>query len=137
MEMTVDMLRAALLDTEGSRIVKVYSNGSMDADVAEVHIDEVNENRKVATVTIVTENADNHLKQLLDAYFENRLPVEMKDFGFVRQTMTTEDIIDQLSPMMDVAKRDLMDYMSNHGYQIHQQVDGLPRWVLYTNIKIE
>lgn len=137
MEMTVDMLRAALLDTEGGRIVKIYGNGSMDADVAEVHIDEVNENRKVATVTIVTENADNHLKQLLDAYFENRLPVEMKDFGFVRQTMTTEDIIDQLSPMMVVGKRDLMDYMSNHGYQIHQQVDGLPRWVLYTNIKIE
>ena len=135
--MTVDMLRAALLDTEGGRIVKIYGNGSMDADVAEVHIDEVNENRKVATVTIVTENADNHLKQLLDAYFENRLPVEMKDFGFVRQTMTTEDIIDQLSPMMVVGKRDLMDYMSNHGYQIHQQVDGLPRWVLYTNIKIE
>lgn len=137
MEMTVDMLRAALLDTEGDRIVKIYANGSMDADVAEVHIDEVNENRKVATVTIVTENADNHLKQLLDAYFENRLPVEMNDFGFVRQTMTTEDIIDQLSPMMDVGKRDLMDYMSNHGYQIRQQVDGLPRWVLYTNIKIE
>ena len=137
MEMTVDMLRAALLDTEGGRIVKIYGNGIMDADVAEVHIDEVNENRKVATVTIVTENADNHLKQLLDAYFENRLPVEMKDFGFVRQTKTTEDIIDQLSPMMDVGKRDLMDYMSHHGYQIRQQVDGLPRWVLYTNIKIE
>ena len=135
--MTVDMLRAALLDTEGDRIVKIYGNGCMDADVAEVHIDEVNENRKVATVTIVTENADNHLKQLLDAFFENRLPVEMKDFGFVRQTKTTEDIIDQLSPMMDVGKHDLMDYMSNHGYQIRQQVDGLPRWVLYTNIKTE
>jgi len=136
MEMTVDMLRAALLDTEGGRIVKIYGNGCMDADVAEVHIDEVNENRKVATVTIVTENADNHLKQLLDAYFENRLPVKMKGFDFVRMTMTTEDIIDQLSPMMDVGKRDLMDYMSNHGYQIRQQIDGLPRWVLYSKIEI-
>ena len=130
MEMSVDMLMAALSDAGGSRIVKIYGNGSMDADIAEVHIDEVNDERKVPTVTIVTEHANNHLKELLDAFFENRLPLEAP--GYMKSALTTDEIIDMLEPMMSVDKPKLLDYMSNHGYQIRHQLDGIPRWMVYS-----
>ena len=131
-EMTVDDLRDALSYMDGRRIVKIYSYGAMDADIAEVHEDEVNENRPVATVTIVTTDADEHLKTLLDAFFMNRLPIEAP--GYCKFTYTTEEIIDLLDPMLIVDKKKLMDYMSNHGYQIRQQHDGTPRWVVYTTL---
>lgn len=131
-EMTVDDLRESLSYMDGRRIVKIYSHGSMDADIADVHEDEVNEDRPVATVTIVTTDADEHLKTLLDAFFSNRLPLDAP--GYYKMTYTTEEILDMLEPMMEVKKASLMDYMSNHGYQIQQQLDGTPRWVVYTII---
>lgn len=131
-EMTVQELIDALNYMDGRRIVKVLSHGSMDADIAEVHEDEVNEDRKVATVTIVTTDADEHLKTLLDAFFSNRLPIEAP--GYYKMTFTTEEIIDMLEPMLDVDKKRLMDYMANHGYQMQQQRDGVPRWAVYTMI---
>ena len=92
----------------------------------------MNEDRPVATVTIVTTDADEHLKTLLDAFFSNRLPLEAP--GYYKMSYTTEEILDMLEPMMEVGKARLMDYMSNHGYQIQQQLDGTPRWVVYTII---
>lgn len=131
-EMTVDDLRDALSYMDGRRIVKIWAHGGYDADIAEVHEDEVNEDRPVATVTIVTSDANQHLKALLNAFFSNRLPIEAP--GYFRMAYTTVDIQDMLAPMMDVDKRVLMDYMANNGYQIHQQNDGTPRWVMFTNI---
>lgn len=131
-EMTVDELREALSYMDGSRIVKIYSHGSMDADIAEVHEDEVNEDQPVATVTIVSTDADEHLKTLLDAFFSNRLPIEAP--GYMKLCYTTMDIQDMLAPMMDVEKKHLMDYMANNGYQIHQQPDGTPRWVMFSKL---
>lgn len=133
-EMTVDDLREALSYMDGRRIVKIYAHGAMDADIAEVHEDEVDEDRPVATVTIVAVGADEHLKTLLDAFFSNRLPLEAP--GFCGMAYTTEEIIDMLDPMMSVGKKDLMDYMVNHGYQMKRQPDGTPRWVVYTNMTI-
>lgn len=130
--MTVDDLRDALSYMDGRRIVKVYGNGSMDDEIAEVHEDEVNEDRPVATVTIVTKMADNSLKTLLDAFFIDKLPIEAP--GYYLTPMTTMDIIDKLDPMMDVNGVDLIKYMTNNGYQIKPKHDGLPRWVLYTKI---
>ena len=130
--MTVDELRDALSYLDGRRIVKVYGNGSMDDDIAEVHEDEVNVDRPVATVTIVTKMADNSLKTLLDAFFIDKLPIEAP--GYYLTPMTTMDIIDKLDPMMNVNGVDLVKYMTNNGYQIKPQRDGLPRWVLYTKI---
>lgn len=130
--MTVDELRDALSYLDGRRIVKVYGNGSMDDDIAEVHEDEVNEDRPVATVTIVTKMADNSLKTLLDAFFIDKLPIEAP--GYYLTPMTTMDIIDKLDPMMDVNGVDLIKYMTNNGYQIKPQRDGLPRWALFTKI---
>lgn len=130
--MTVDELRDALSYMDGRRIVKVYGNGSMDDDIAEVHEDEVNEDRPVATVTIVTKMADNSLKTLLDAFFIDKLPIEAP--GYYKTPMTTMDIIDKLDPMMSVRGVDIINYMANNGYQIKPQHDGLPRWELYTKI---
>lgn len=130
--MTVDDLRDALSYMDGRRIVKVYGNGSMDDDIAEVHEDEVNEDRPVATVTIVTKMADNSLKTLLDAFFIDKLPIEAP--GYYKTPMTTMDIIDKLDPMMSVRGVDIINYMANNGYQIKPQHDGLPRWELYTKI---
>ena len=130
--MTVDELRDALSYVDGRRIVKIYGNGSMDDDIAEVHEDEVNKDRPVATVTIVTKMADNSLKTLLDAFFIDKLTIEAP--GYYLTPMTTMDIIDKLDPMMDVNGVDLIKYMTNNGYQIKPQHDGLPRWVLYTKI---
>ena len=131
-EMTVDELRDALSYMDGRRIVKIWAHGGYDADIAEVHEDEVNEDRPVATVTIVTSDANQHLKTLLDAFFSNRLPIEAP--GYYRMTYTTEDIQDMLIPMMNVDKGVLMDYMANNGYQIHQQPDSTPRWVMFTKM---
>lgn len=131
-EMTVDELRDALSYMDGRRIVKIWAHGGYDADIAEVHEDEVNEDRPVATVTIVTSDANQHLKTLLDAFFSNRLPIEAP--GYYRMTYTTEDIQDMLVPMMNVDKGVLMDYMANNGYQIHQQPDSTPRWVMFTKV---
>lgn len=131
-EMTVDELRDALSYMDGRRIVKIWAHGGYDADIAEVHEDEVNEDRPVATVTIVTSDANQHLKTLLDAFFSNRLPIEAP--GYYRMTYTTEDIQDMLVPMMSVDKGVLMDYMANNGYQIHQQPDSTPRWVMFTKM---
>ncbi len=131
-EMTVDELRDALSYMDGRRIVKIWAHGGYDADIAEVHEDEVNEDRPVATVTIVTSDANQHLKTLLDAFFSNRLPIEAP--GYYRMTYTTEDIQDMLVPMMNVDKSVLMDYMANNGYQIHQQPDSTPRWVMFTKM---
>ena len=130
--MTVDELRDALSYMDGRRIVKVYGNGSMDDEIAEVHEDEVNEDRPVATVTIVTKMADNSLKTLLDAFFIDKLPIEAP--GYYKTPMTTMDIIDKLDPMMSVRGVDVINYMANNGYQIKPQHDGLPRWELYTKI---
>ena len=132
-QMTVDELREALSYMDGRRIVKIYGNGSMDDDIAEIHEDEVNEDRKVATVTIVTAFSDTHLRELLVAFFENCLPIEAP--GYQKLTYTTEEIIDRLDPMMTVGKNDLIKYMSNNGYQIKKQIDGMPRWVIYTIIR--
>ena len=129
---TVDGLRDALSYMDGRRIVKIWAHGGYDADIAEVHEDEVNEDRPVATVTIVTSDANQHLKTLLDAFFSNRLPIEAP--GYYRMTYTTEDIQDMLVPMMNVDKGVLMDYMANNGYQIHQQPDSTPRWVMFTKM---
>lgn len=131
-EMTVDDLRDALSYMDGRRIVKIWAHGGYDADIAEVHEDEVSEDRPVATVTIVTSDANQHLKTLLDAFFSNRLPIEAP--GYYRMTYTTEDIQDMLVPMMNVDKGVLMDYMANNGYQIHQQPDSTPRWVMFTKM---
>ena len=131
-EMTVDELRDALSYMDGRRIVKIWAHGGYDADIAEVHEDEVSEDRPVATVTIVTSDANQHLKTLLDAFFSNRLPIEAP--GYYRMTYTTEDIQDMLVPMMNVDKGVLMDYMANNGYQIHQQPDSTPRWVMFTKM---
>ena len=130
--MTVDELRDALSYMDGRRIVKIYGNGSMDDEIAEVHEDEVNEDRPVATVTIVTKMADNSLKTLLDAFFIDKLPIEAP--GYYKTPMTTMDIIDKLDPMMSVRGVDIINYMANNGYQIKPQHDGLPRWELYTKI---
>lgn len=131
-EMTVDELRDALSYMDGRRIVKIYSHGSMDADIAEIYEDEVVDDRKVATVTIVTTDADEHLKTLLDAFFSNRQPIEVP--GYFKTAYTTVDIQDMLAPMMDVNKKRLMDYMAYHGYQMQQQPDGTPRWVMFTKM---
>jgi len=131
-EMTVDELRDVLGYMDGRRIVKIYSYGSMDADIAEVHEDEITDDRKIGTVTIVTSDANEHLKILLDAFFRNCLPLEAP--GYYKSTYTTGDILDLLDPMLNVEKKRLMDYMANHGYQIHQQPDGTPRWVVYTKL---
>ena len=132
-EMTVDELREALMYMDGRRIVKVYGNGSMDDDIVEVHEDEVNEDRKVATVTIVTAFANHQLRELLMAFFDNCLPIEAP--GYSKLTYTTEEIIDALDPMMTVQKDDLIKYMSNNGYKIQKQLDGIPKWVVYTIIR--
>ncbi len=131
-EMTVDELRDALSYMDGRRIVKIYSYGTIDADIADVHEDEVKEGREVATVTIVSSDADEHLKTLLDAFFSNRLPIEAP--GYYKLCYTTIDIQDMLAPMMDVDKKRLMDYMTNNGYQLLQQQDGTPRWVMFTKM---
>ncbi len=128
-EMTVDELRDALSYMDGRRIVKIYASGAMDADIAEVHEDEVNKDRSVGTVTIIASSAHPHLKNVLDAYFGNCLPLEAP--GYTCRRLSTLDIIDELEPMMKVNENDLMEYMANNGYVIRRDIDGQPKWMVW------
>ncbi len=61
--------------------------------------------------------------ELLDAYFMFRRNLPDDDPGFgkaVEDPKTTQDIIDELQPMMGLSEKIVVDYMRVHGY-------GLPR----------
>ena len=75
--------------------------------------------------------------ELLDSYFTFRrnLPEEDKGLGrAVEEPKTTEDIIDDLTPMMNMSKDVVVGWLRAHDYHITTVADGTPKWAIWRYI---
>ena len=72
--------------------------------------------------------------ELLDSYFTFRRNLPEEDPGMgraVEEFKTTDDIIDDLTPMMTVFKDVVVGWMLAHDYHITTMADGTPRWAIW------
>ena len=77
--------------------------------------------------------------EVLDAYFLFRRPLPEDDPGFgkaVADPKTTQDIIDELQPMMLLSEKMVVDYMRVHGYGFTTLQDGSVRWAVWRFVDI-
>lgn len=77
--------------------------------------------------------------ELLDAYFMYRRNLPDDDPGFgkaVEDPKTTQDIIDELQPMMGLSEKIVVDYMRVHGYGFTTLQDGTVRWAIWRFVKV-
>lgn len=130
-EMTVSELRLSLDEIDGNLPVKMNAGATIDADIVEVRENGEGEFRK-PYVSLIAEDSDEYENNVLRAFFLHRLPIEAP--GYTAWPFTSQDIIDMLEPMVDIGKAKLVKYLSNNGYEIRPQMDGVPRWILYTKM---
>lgn len=72
--------------------------------------------------------------EVLDAYFTFRTNMPGDDPGFgkaVEEPKTTEEIIDDLQPMMFLSKKVVAGYMRTHEYGFTTVADGSVRWAIW------
>lgn len=72
---------------------------------------------------------------VLDAYTLNR-NYEKTDESWAVENKSTDEIIDDLSPMMPLTHRDVNDYMLEHGYMMMPMSDGTVKWRMYRHIQV-
>lgn len=78
--------------------------------------------------------------ELLDAYFTFRTNMPDEDPGFgkaVEEPKTTDDIMDDLLPMMFVSKKVVSEYMFNHDYGFNTLPDGTVRWAIWRFVDVD
>ena len=68
-------------------------------------------------------------RQLLDSYFmfRDNLP---KD-GYIQENKTTLQIMDDLTPMMQLPTDDVVQYMLEHDYSTTTEQDGTVSWAIW------
>ena len=74
------------------------------------------------------------LMKAIDAYFASRRPSPGKDplrEGLVEEPKTTDEIMDDLEPMISVRKRLVAGYMVIHGYGMKAFADGTLKWDIW------
>ena len=72
--------------------------------------------------------------EVLDAYFTFRTNMPGEDPGFGKvseEPKTTEDIMDDLTPMMTMSKDVVAGYMRAHDYGFTTLADGSVRWAIW------
>lgn len=72
--------------------------------------------------------------EVLDAYFTFRTNMPGDDPGFGKaseEPKTTEDIMDDLQPMLSVSKDMVAGYMRSHDYGFTTMPDGSVRWAIW------
>lgn len=72
--------------------------------------------------------------EMLDAYFTFRtnLPAEDEAFGKAFEDhKTTDEIIDDLVPMMYVNKTVVVSYLRTHGFTVTTIADGTVKWAIW------
>ena len=70
----------------------------------------------------------------LDAYFTFRTNMPGEDPGFGKaseEPKTTEEIMDDLTPMMNISKDVVAGYMRSHDYGFTTLSDGSVRWAIW------
>ena len=76
---------------------------------------------------------------VLDAYFTFRTNMPGDDPGFgkaIEEPKTTEEIVDDLSPMMPMNKDIVVSYMRNHEYGFTTVGDGSVRWAIWRFVDV-
>ncbi|MBQ7181643.1 MAG: hypothetical protein IJR87_10170 [Bacteroidaceae bacterium] len=77
--------------------------------------------------------------ELLDAYFTYRTNMPDDDPGFGKaseEPKTTDEIIDDLMPMMFMSKSVVADYMRTHEYGFTTVADGSVRWAIWRYLDV-
>ncbi len=72
--------------------------------------------------------------EVIDAYFTFRRNLPGEDPGFgkaVAEPKTTDDIIDELMPMMCVQKDVVVGWLRAHDYHITTRADGSVAWAIW------
>lgn len=72
------------------------------------------------------------IEKVLNAYFQFRS--NEPEFGgkqLVEDNKSTQDIIDELVPMMTVSEEDVLEYLHTHEYQITSLEDGSVKWQIW------
>ena len=72
--------------------------------------------------------------EVLDGYFMYRTNMPDDDPGFGKaspEPLTTEDIMDDLMPMMNIGKNVVAGYMRAHEYGYTTLADGTVRWAIW------
>ena len=72
--------------------------------------------------------------ELLDAYFTFRCNLPGVDPGFGKpfeEPKTTQDIIDELRPMMLLKERVVVHYLRIHDYGMTTVADGTVKWAIW------
>lgn len=72
--------------------------------------------------------------QVLDAYFTFRRNLPDEDPGFgkaVAEPKSTDEIVDDLAPMMPVDKSLVVAYMRSHDYGMTTLADGTVKWAVW------
>lgn len=73
------------------------------------------------------------LEMLLQSYFLRRdnLPQD----GYIEESKTTQQIIDELQPMFPVKPDDVVKYMIDHGYALNTAPDGTVAWAIWRRVE--
>jgi len=77
--------------------------------------------------------------EVLDAYFMFRTNMPGDDPGYGKampDRKTTEDIMDDIIPMIQVDKMVVVGYMKSHGYGFTTLHDGSVRWAIWRYMDI-
>lgn len=72
--------------------------------------------------------------ELLDAYFTFRTNLPADDPGMgkaMEDPKTTDEIIDDLSPMMPLSQKFVVEYMRHHDFGMTTVADGTVKWAIW------
>ena len=77
--------------------------------------------------------------ELLDAYFTFRTNMPGEDPGFgkaIAEPKTTDEIIDDLMPMMPISQKVVAGYMRSHEYGLTTIGDGSVKWAIWRFVDV-
>lgn len=72
------------------------------------------------------------MQQLLDSYFLVRRP--LPESGFFQENKTTQQVMQELSPMMAIPSEDIVEYMVGHDYSTTTDADGSVCWAIWRRL---
>ena len=102
-------------------------------------IDSNPDEERVRTWLEGLEEEEKEQVEVLDAYFTFRRNMPGDDPGFgpsIAEPKTTDDIVDELLPMMPVTQKVVAGYMRAHGYGYTTMGDGSVKWAVWRFVDV-
>ena len=121
--MNVNDLYSLLVNIDGRKRIVADTGEVSDLEVLGAHEGE-------KTVVLECSRHENVARQVLDAYFETRLPLAF-DASTPPERKTTLEIQDDLRDMYDVDREDITRYLLDHAYTMATEADGTLRWRIW------